>query len=83
MYFYISDPDVMYSVRNGINAFTNRHNWVENLSLVLLVLRTSYRETINCLRADKVYGARLHLPGDFECQLSLNLNIDLITYIFK
>ena len=39
-------------------------NWMDELPLVLLGMRTTWREDGNCSPADLVYDTALHLPGE-------------------
>lgn len=41
------------------------NQWSEELPLVLLGLRSAYREDLKCSAADLVYGQPLRLPGEF------------------
>jgi len=40
-------------------------NWIEALPVVLLGLRTSYKEDIKASTAEMVYGSTLKLPGEY------------------
>ena len=40
-------------------------NWMNELPMVMLGIRTAWREDINCSPAQLVYGTDLHLPGEF------------------
>lgn len=40
-------------------------NWLEVLPIVLLGLRTAYKEDIKCSTAEMLYGSTLKLPGEF------------------
>lgn len=40
-------------------------NWSDKLPLILLGLRTSFREDMKCTSAEMVYGQPLKLPGEF------------------
>lgn len=40
-------------------------NWVESLPLVLLGIRSAYKEDLKSTPAEMVYGEPLRLPGDF------------------
>ena len=40
-------------------------NWMNELPMVMLGIRTAWREDINCSPAQLVYGTDLHLPGAF------------------
>lgn len=39
--------------------------WMKELPMVMLGIRTAWREDIECSPADLVYGTSLHLPGEF------------------
>ncbi len=39
--------------------------WMDELPMVLLGIRTAWREDAECSPADLVYGTALHLPGEF------------------
>lgn len=43
----------------------NTNRWAEVLPLVLLGLRTAYKEDIDACPAEMLYGTTLKLPGDF------------------
>lgn len=43
----------------------NTSNWVEVLPIVLLGLRTSFKEDIGVSVAELVHGTPLRLPGEF------------------
>ena len=39
--------------------------WMESLPLVLLGIRTTFKDDIKCTTAELVYGSTVHLPGEF------------------
>ena len=39
--------------------------WMKELPMVMLGIRTAWREDLECSPADLVYGTSLHLPGEF------------------
>jgi len=43
----------------------NRQQWLDNLPMVLLGLRTCLKEDLKCSSAEIVYGAPLRVPGEF------------------
>lgn len=43
----------------------NPKDWYFELPLILLGLRTAYREDLQCSAADMVYGQTLRIPGEF------------------
>lgn len=44
---------------------TNAADWHDRLPLVLLGLRSAFREDLKCSSADLVYGQALRIPGEF------------------
>lgn len=46
------------------HALENNETWVEALPIVLLGLRTAFKEDINATAAELVYGENLRLPGE-------------------
>ena len=40
-------------------------NWMDELPLVLFGIRTDWKEDADCCATDLIYGARLHVPGQF------------------
>lgn len=44
---------------------TNAMDWHDRLPLVLLGLRTAFREDLKCSTAELVYGQALRIPGEF------------------
>ena len=44
----------------------NPVNWFENLPLVMLSIRTSFKEELECSPSDLVYGQSLRLPQEFS-----------------
>ena len=53
------------SLKSALRAMLNRSNWVENLPLVLLGLRTAVKESTKWSSAEVVYGTIFGLPGQF------------------
>ncbi|BHF69348.1 hypothetical protein SprV_0301239200 [Sparganum proliferum] len=49
--------------------------WNVNLPLVLLGIRSSVKEDIQCTAAELVYGTPLRLPGEFVQPSTTNTNI--------
>ena len=46
------------------------HKWVDNLPLVLMALRSQYKEDMKCSPAEMVFGTTLRLPGEIIHQTS-------------
>jgi hypothetical protein len=45
--------------------FHDTSNWVEILPIVLLSIRTAFKEDLNATAAKMVYGTGIRLPGEF------------------
>ena len=52
-------------LKGGLKARLAGPNWVDELPIVLLGIRTSLKEGLDCSSAALVYGTTLRLPGDF------------------
>lgn len=52
------------TLKAAIMAVDSKH-WSDRLPLILLGLRTLYREDLDCSVADLVYGQALRLPGEY------------------
>lgn len=61
----------------------NTINWSEELPLVLLGVRTAFKEDLNCSAAELVYGQTLRVPGDFFVASNQNQPLDLTSYVDK
>ena len=53
------------SFKDGLRARLAGANWVSDLPIVLLGIRTSLKEDLSCTAAEIAYGSTLRLPGDF------------------
>ena len=60
---------------------TTGTNWVDPLPLVLLGLRTTLKQDLNCSTAELVYGTTLRIPGEFVSPSPDNLAADPTTYV--
>ena len=56
------------SLKSALRAMLNRSNWLENLPMVLLGLRTAIKEGIKCSSGEVVYSTTLRLQGQFFCK---------------
>lgn len=54
----------------------NKTQWTRSLPLVLLGLRTSVKDTINCSPVEMVYGETLHVPGQMFTESNVVLDSD-------
>ena len=52
-------------LKASLKARLTSPRWMDELPLVLLGIRTSWREGADCSTADLVYGTSLHIPGEF------------------
>ena len=52
-------------LKASLKACLSGPNWMDELPLVLLGIRTAWREDAGCSAADLVYGTGLHVPGEF------------------
>ncbi len=52
-------------LKTGLKARLTNGNWVDELPVVLLGIRTTLKEDLSCSAAEMVYGTTLRLPGDF------------------
>lgn len=53
------------SLKAAVMAYEDPSNWHEFLPLILLGLRVSWKEDIDCSPSELVYGTTLRLPGQF------------------
>ncbi|UYV61770.1 hypothetical protein LAZ67_1006444 [Cordylochernes scorpioides] len=51
-------------IKAAIMASGNTINWIDALPLVLLGIRTFYKEDLKCTAAEMVFGTTLNLPAD-------------------
>ncbi|UYV71006.1 hypothetical protein LAZ67_8001389 [Cordylochernes scorpioides] len=51
-------------IKAAIMASGNTINWIDASPLVLLGIRTSYKEDLKCTAAEMVFGTTLNLPAD-------------------
>ena len=52
--------------------------WFHNLPLVLLSIRNTMKDEIDCVPTDLVFGQQLALPGEFNSPLVLPIIIKAI-----
>ncbi|UYV80802.1 hypothetical protein LAZ67_19001764 [Cordylochernes scorpioides] len=83
-------------IKAAIMASGNTINWIDALPLVLLGIRTSYKEDLKCTTAEMVFGTTLNLPADlltnsefknpdpsnFVTQLKIYMNLDTCSHVF-
>ena len=69
-------------LKAALKAQPNADNWVENLPMVLLGIRTALKEDLQCSTAEMVYGTTLRLPAEFFDSSSSN-QLDPVNYVAK
>ncbi|GFO46848.1 Pol polyprotein [Plakobranchus ocellatus] len=52
-------------LKASLKARTTSYNWFDELPMVLLGIRSSWRVDPGCSPAELVYGSTLHIPGEF------------------
>jgi len=63
----------------ALKAIPDQNHWVKALPLVLLGIRASMKQDINCTSAELVYGMTLCLPGEFFHYSDHDANIIIVT----
>ncbi|BHF67339.1 hypothetical protein SprV_0301036500 [Sparganum proliferum] len=66
--------------KSAMMSQTESATWSVNVPLVLLGIRSSVKEDIQCTAAELVYGTPLRLPGEFVRPSTTNTNI-LSTFV--
>ena len=71
-------------LKSSIKACHNPITWTDSLPLILLGIRTTLKEDINCTTAELVYGTTLWLPGEyFNDNSSISDDLSIPTYVTK
>lgn len=52
-------------LKSSLMAHGHPDNWSETLPLVLLGIRTAFKEDLKCSAAELVYGSSIRIPGEF------------------
>jgi cleavage and polyadenylation specificity factor subunit 1 len=52
-------------LKAALKARLSGPNWMDELPIALLGIRSAWKEDSECSSADLVYGTNLHLPGEF------------------
>ena len=68
-------------LKAALKAYHNPAHWTEVLPMVLLSIRTAAKEDIGCSIAELVYGTTLCLPGEFFDKSTVDVPVDLTTYV--
>lgn len=68
------------TLKASLIAHDDRIHWSVHLPLVLLGLRTAFKQDIGCSAAQLVYGAPLRLPGELIIPADHGANSDPASY---
>ncbi len=52
-------------LKAALMSHATREHWVDNLPIVLLDIRSSFKPDVNACAAELVYGSTIRLPGEF------------------
>ena len=67
------------SLKTSLSTGSDTSNWVENLPLTLLALRSTLKEDLGCSAAEMVFGTPLTLPGEYFSDTSNSRPLDATT----
>ena len=73
-----------YQLKASLKTHRQPTHWADALSIVLLGIRTTLKQDINCSAAELIYGTILRLPGEFfdsDHSLSLINPAEYVTQI--
>ncbi|ROT64311.1 reverse transcriptase [Penaeus vannamei] len=59
-----------HHMKQALTSSSSNRRWVDQLPLVFLNIRTSFKEDLQCTTAEMVYGTTLALPADFLVKAS-------------
>lgn len=69
-------------LKAALMAHGDTEHWIDALPLVLLGIRSTFKEDLQCAAAQLVYGTSLRLPAQFICQQSSPENkLDTPSYL--
>ncbi len=63
-------------LKTALKAHAIREHWVDDLPIVLLGIRLSFKPAVNACAAKPVYGSTLRLPGEFLEQTTSPGDVD-------
>ena len=69
------------TLKASLNAKQSHLDWVQKLPLILLSIRSQYKQDLKCTPAELVYGQTLRLPADLVT--NNKSEIDPATYVGK
>lgn len=68
-------------LKDSIIARCNSMHWSEELPIVLLGIRATVKEDLNCSPAELVYGQALKIPGEFFVDTQLSSPVDSSNFV--
>ena len=68
-------------LKASLKAYPDPNSWMDSLPLVLLGIRSAFKEDIGCTAAELVYGTTLRLPGEFFDQSTNDRMSDQTAYV--
>ena len=68
-------------LKSSFKAQSEPHRWTETLPLILLSIRSSFKEDLKCSVAELVYGTTLQLPGEFVIPVADIASLDPADYV--
>ena len=69
-------------LKSALKAQPQPENWMDSLPLILLGVRTAFKDDLQCTAAELVYGTSLRLPGEFFTRCKDGIT-DPPTYVEK
>lgn len=64
------------TLKSSIMATNQTGSWTEKLPLILLSLRTAYKEDLGCSPAELTYGQNLSVPGDIVAKNDTQIDFE-------
>jgi len=71
------------NLKDSISARCNTIHWCDELPLVLLGIRATVKEGLNCFPAELVYGQALKIPGEYFVDTPLSDPVDPSNFVDK
>ena len=68
-------------LKSALKCLTDTTHWTKVLPLVILGIRTTFKENLKCTPAELVYGITLHLLGEFFTSDISNDILDPTSYV--
>lgn len=71
------------TLKTAFKCSDNSINWTEELPLILLGLRTTYKKEIHGTPAEMLYGENIRVPGAIFTSTHNNTDLDPLNFIHK